>query len=277
MHKISLALSVFVFCTTYGCGASEPASPDGTGPKDAVALDAGREVEETALDVLDQDGEPEVIGADGALPDTAPADSAVLDVVAVDAAAPADVEADIPEPVAPCPSLEVLNGLEVSPPVLLSLSGGGTTGDVARWQWTVVSKPSHSFTGLNGAHSREATFEAAVAGVYTFRLEAWDEKDRTACDAAEVTVNAVPTSPIHIELWWNDNNADPTAELGADLDLHVMHPNAVGIDVGGSSAPDGWFDPLYDVAWHNPQADWPGPVGDEANGPRVKLLRRDHR
>lgn len=281
-------LSPLLILAFVACGDTSPAPGLDSRPADVVAdidaasvapdgsdldlpsipSDAAAPAEADATDATSSEPSDTLADIDASSPsaDVAPTDSSPVD------AAPADAA----PVVAPCPAITIAEGALVSPPETLHLSGLGTTGTVARWQWSLVSKPAHAFTTFRpSATVAEPTFEAAVAGTYVFKLDAFDSLGRAACDPAELTVVARPTAAIHLELWWNDNTADPTAEVGADLDLHVMHPDAVGIDVNGDQVPDRWFDPVYDVAWHNPVATWPGPEGAPEQGPLVQLLRRD--
>jgi hypothetical protein len=271
MKSLMLAVSTTASVSLGACGSNETAPPADTIIEDVDVVET--DVSAPPDVPVSSDVElPDAVGIDTA----SPADIASDTAVSNDVSEPPDVSPpDIFEPVPPCADIAVAAGTTISPPMIVTLSGAATTGDVARWRWSIVEKPAHAFTGLRTPNAAETEVDIAVAGTWKFRLEAWDSKDRAGCDAAEVTITATPTAPIHLELWWDDNTADPTAEIGADLDLHVMHPDAVGIDVNGNGSPDRWFDPLYDVAWHNPEATWPGPVDDPENGPRVRLLRRD--
>ena len=71
-------------------------------------------------------------------------------------------------------------------------------------------------------------------------------------------------------------DTDATRELGppsgADLDLHFLHPFAVGRDLDGDGSPDGWFDVPFDVHWANPSPTW-GKTGGDDDG----RLDRDDR
>ena len=55
------------------------------------------------------------------------------------------------------------------------------------------------------------------------------------------------------------------APSGADLDLHFLHPFAVGRDLDGDGVPDGWFDIPFDVHWNNALPSW-GAAGDNDDG-----------
>ncbi|HRE92363.1 MAG TPA: hypothetical protein PK095_24825 [Myxococcota bacterium] len=71
---------------------------------------------------------------------------------------------------------------------------------------------------------------------------------------------------------------------GADLDLHYLHPFAVGRDLDDDGVADGWFDIPFDVHWNNAEPSWdaPGVADDgrldrddrEGPGPEVVTLDR---
>ncbi len=81
---------------------------------------------------------------------------------------------------------------------------------------------------------------------------------------------------------------DTTRELGppsgADLDLHFLHPFAVGRDLDGDDSPDGWFDVPFDVHWANPNPTWGKAGGDDDGrldrddrfGPGPEVVSLDH-
>jgi hypothetical protein len=65
---------------------------------------------------------------------------------------------------------------------------------------------------------------------------------------------------VHCELTWTTpgdaNQRDSGPGLGADMDLHFLHPLATGSDVDGDGQPDGWFDPTHDLFWANMHPTW---------------------
>lgn len=260
------------------CGDEAGRSAGDTASTTPTDVDAGSE----------SDAATEVESASDAAADLesasdAPTDAATTPPTDVDASrgdgdeTVADVDAadlaDASPPVPPCPAITVAEGLEVVPPVTLHLSGLGSTGDVATWKWTATAPDGLVSVLVPGTGVAEPRFEAALAGTYRFTLEARGNKGEMACEAAEVEVVARPGPGIHLELVWDDNTADPTLEVGADLDLHVFRHDAVGLDTDEDGSGDGWFDPLYDCAWHNPDPVWPAPEG--AANPAPRLVRRD--
>ena len=233
---------------------------DATAPPDA------------APETTDDIAAPEVLDVS---PDSEPAE--VVDVTpeaTPDTLDSLDTGAPDVAPTPPCAVITVAEGLLVSPPMTLHASSTDSTGDVAVARWTVVSTPDGFVEPLSPDRNAAAiTLEASLAGSYVLRLEVFDRVGASACAPAEVTVQAIPVSPVHLELVWNDNTQDPTLPVGADLDLHVFHPDAPGLDVNSDGVGDGWFDPLLDCAWHNPAPTWP--VADGAPNPAPRLLRRD--
>ena len=64
--------------------------------------------------------------------------------------------------------------------------------------------------------------------------------------------------------------------LGADMDLHFMHPYALlgGEDLDRDGKTDGWFDSTYDCFFDNPQPDW-GVFGNQETDDDPGLDRDD--
>jgi len=237
-----------------------------TAPSGDAADDASNGDTTTPEVTMTTEVTPETTDATTPEDDAAPQD----DTAAEDAAADLDVAPAEP----PCPAITVAEGLTVMPPTTLHLSGLTTTGTVATWRWSIVSAPEGLVSTLvPGTGVAEPRLDATLAGTYRLRLDALDKRGEAACDPAEVEVVARPGPGIHLELVWDDNTADPTLEVGADLDLHVFRHDAVGLDTDSDGTGDGWFDPLYDCAWHNPDPVWPAAEG--APNPAPRLLRRD--
>lgn len=77
-----------------------------------------------------------------------------------------------------------------------------------------------------------------MAGTYTFRLRVWDAAGAVSAVPGQVVVNVCPCNTgLHIELLWStpgdDDPFDEGPEAGADLDLHVAHPDAAAPDTDG--------------------------------------------
>lgn len=69
-----------------------------------------------------------------------------------------------------------------------------------------------------------------------------------------LTASPRPTPALRVTLaWWTEGDADPDDQDGADLDLHLLHPNAPN-----------WFSTPWDCHPNNPSPDWgeTGPVHD---------------
>lgn len=71
---------------------------------------------------------------------------------------------------------------------------------------------------------------------------------------------------------------------GADLDLHLLHPFAVGRDLDEDGEADGWFDIPFDVHWNNAEPAWDSPGvaddgrldRDDREGPGPEVVTLDH-
>ena len=288
MRCLPMLLSLAMFT---GCGdASDAAPSDASDTTDAAPAETEAAPPETidtapADDVPtgDSDADPTpgtdaleetdaTSGPEETLPRTDTADTTLAGDDTLDPAGDADLDAEVVA--LPCPVITIAEGHTFAPPLTLHLSSAASTGAPVTVRWTLVSTPAGLLEPLSPqANAREVTLEAALAGVYTFRLEAFDKLGQSGCEPAELTVRATPSSPVHLELLWDDNILDPSMSTGADLDLHVFHPDAIGLDVDGDGSGDGWFDPVLDCAWHNPAPAWP--AADGAPNPAPRLLRRD--
>lgn len=134
-------------------------------------------------------------------------------------------------------------------------------GTITRYEWSLISQPEGS-EGVRLFPSNDVenpTIKVDAAGTYVLELTVFDDGGVASCgDPARVTINAVPTDDLHIQLVWKTPlDSDLSDDVGTDLDLHFMHY------LGR------WNTPPYDIFWDNPSADWgpPGPVGN----PRLDL------
>jgi len=168
-------------------------------------------------------------------------------------------------PLAECPTaiIDATEGDEVLPQTRLHLVGSqslpGRAGEIAGFTWT-VDQPAGSTSAFSpSAYVADPTFEANVAGVYKFSLHVFDAHGVESCEPAEYVVNVASPSALHIELLWTTpGDPDSTDGLGADLDLHFLHPNATG-----------FFDEAWDTYWNYPQPHW------ALNGAALPSLDRD--
>ncbi len=174
-----------------------------------------------------------------------------------------------------------LEGPLLNPGTILHLDGSqsyAAGSDVAAWSWS-VNQPAGSVSGFHPSASlAKPTFACDVIGDYAFELEVMDLDGEPSCDTASVDLQVVPAQVLHIELLWDTpGDPDPSDEgfgLGADVDLHLLHPDADGDDVTGDGVPDGWFDPLWDCNWTNPDPVW-GDGGAQDDDPHVLRLDFD--
>lgn len=163
-------------------------------------------------------------------------------------------------------------GHNVTPQTQLHLDGSGSIapeGSISRYEWRVDQPDLSRSVFAPDAASAQVTFEANVAGDYTFSLDVWNDQDQKCAQSATYVVHVVPDRDVHIELLWHTpGDADETDTgpfAGSDVDLHFMHPNAPANpnapDVDGDGNPDPYFSQPYDCFWFNPHPDW-GATGD---------------
>lgn len=134
-----------------------------------------------------------------------------------------------------------------------SLGACGTS--LTGWRWEIT--PPFGPTVVT--HSPVASFEPDLVGPWDVRLEVVDRLGRT--DTSEATIEVGPVRRYHVELTW----APPLFAQGgeSDLDLHVLHPFAVGEDIDHDGTADGWFDLPFDVHWNNAAPAWGFAGGDD--------------
>jgi hypothetical protein len=101
-----------------------------------------------------------------------------------------------------------------------SSTPGGT---IVSYVWEIVSKPLESSVTLSTPNSMTTGFEFEsgfttvsgidVAGEFVVRLTVTDDNGLTSTNDARVTLNAVPSEALHIQLTWDSPEND--------IDLHV--------------------------------------------------------
>lgn len=135
------------------------------------------------------------------------------------------------------------------------------TSTPARARWRIAQRPEGSTAPLPAEDSLETSLWMQLAGRYLVELEVWDEHDEPACGPARLVLEAIPDSDIHVQLVWH-TPADPdeTDQWGADMDIHLMHPNARGR----------WHHPVWDCHWRNPNPAW-GRDGHPEDDPSLDI------
>jgi hypothetical protein len=164
-----------------------------------------------------------------------------------------------------CPVAEVSVAEEtpVAPGTVLHLSGLDSYSPIstlATYNWS-AAEPKGSAGRFNpSAQVATPTFAARVAGKYQFTLSVGDTEGNAACVPGSAVIRVVPQAALYVELtWFTPGDPDPTDQgllAGADLDLHLAHPDASGEDLDGDGEPERWFDPPWDCYWFNPSPDW---------------------
>ena len=160
---------------------------------------------------------------------------------------------------------------EVPPQCTVHLFGEesySANGKVVEWHWSAETPLGDTSQFVPSATFPNPTFETNVAGVYQFELTVVDELgfESPLPDIRQVLV--LPCCfGFTVELTWQtpgDSDPDDSGPGAmADLDLHLLHSDAMGEDVDGDGVPDGWFDQLFDCFWfnHNPKSWGPGFCG----------------
>ena len=136
------------------------------------------------------------------------------------------------------------------------------------YEWVIVSSPEGSLSApverfadagqpANGGQPDDTTTPTSrlfvdLAGVYVLELRVTDNLglDSVACNnPARVVIVATPEEAIHVQLTWRTpNDPNPTDNIGTDLDLHLLHPNA-----------QNWFQIPWDCHYGMVNPDWGQP------------------
>ncbi|MEZ4268166.1 MAG: hypothetical protein R3F39_17525, partial [Myxococcota bacterium] len=179
-----------------------------------------------------------------------------------------------------CPWPVIAGGLpeSVVAGAALSLDSAQSLGVLApidRRAWTATGPDGARAFFAPSPDATSPTVRLDVVGIWTLTLAVWDAEGRPGCAAAQRVVEVLPPpGGLHFQLTWDTpGDLDPTDRgpgAGSDLDLHVRHPFATGLDIDGDSVLDGWFDEPFDVHWLNPAPDW-GVLGAAADNPRLAL------
>ncbi len=198
-----------------------------------------------------------------------------------DATQPSDDARDGASVGCPTAVIGVAPGLEVAPQTNIHLTGSQSSGNgaqIVEYRWE-VDQPTQSHSVFRPSPTApDPTFEANVAGIYTFSLVVFDALGNESCVAARQQVFVLPTAAaIQVSLTW-DTPHDPDQNntgnnAGADLDLHLQSPGSNnGVDFDGDGLHDGWFDLDYDTFWDNP---FPRRTTSDPTGERGPTMTRD--
>lgn len=174
-----------------------------------------------------------------------------------------DIQAVVVDKACVKTNITVAEGLKVSVGTLLHLSSAGSFsqfGAIVKHQWSVTMQPPENGGWLMpGPEAPAPAFMAGAPGDYEFRLRLWDEAGNPSCNEAVAVVNATSLQRATFVVTWESVNpiVDPVPpHLGQDVDLHLVHPNAVGPDLNEDGKPDGYYDETYDCFWFNPDPSW---------------------
>ncbi|MFU8806419.1 MAG: choice-of-anchor D domain-containing protein [Bradymonadaceae bacterium] len=153
-----------------------------------------------------------------------------------------------------------INTLPLTTVELTAVNSYDPDGQVASYEWTIISQPENSNARLNPQPDvMEPLLYLDLAGTYEIELVVYDNQSQASCEPAIVTVRAIPQDDIHIQLVWDAPSVvDPREGHGVDLDLHYLHP------LGR------WNQAPHDIFWDNRTADW-GVLGDETDDPRLDI------
>ncbi len=120
----------------------------------------------------------------------------------------------------PSPAVEPLDNVVVSGD---ESTGGSAGATVTGWQWELIEKPAESSVTLTAPAAVDTGFRFSsaagivqgldVAGTFVVRLTVTDSTGAVSSNDARVTLNAVPTEGLHVQLSWS--------AAVDDIDLHL--------------------------------------------------------
>lgn len=131
------------------------------------------------------------------------------------------------------------------------------------YEWTVLERPQGSTQRLlPGDQSEIVRLFLDLVGTYRVELRAYGHlaNGERCVDSDIVEIVVCPcNAELHVQLVWNTpSDSDQTDEIGADLDLHYLHPNGR------------WNELPWDIFWRNNSADW-GVQGDSSDDPSLDI------
>lgn len=122
------------------------------------------------------------------------------------------------------PAVEPLDNVVLSGDQSVGQNGASITG----YAWEIVEKPPESSVTLNAPSAMDTGFRFSsasgvvngldVAGTFVVRLTVTDSNGAVSQNDARVTLNAVPTEGLHIQLSWSSPEND--------IDLHLGRSNS---------------------------------------------------
>jgi hypothetical protein len=150
------------------------------------------------------------------------------------------------------------------------------------WSIDPLTKPQGSPDTFNPTNTfSPVTYQPNIVGTYTFALEVENE---IGCIATcQKTVKVAPPPGCHIELTWNTpSDPDQTdtcctgascqnKDCGSDMDLHVVHPKATGLERDMNGEVYGYFDTNFDNYWMNSNPMEANPYSWDAANPKDPL------
>lgn len=173
------------------------------------------------------------------------------------------------------PTLSAVSPLNVPTGSLVTFSGLSSSaqqGTIATYSWALVNKPAGSAAMFSGPNTQsDVELLTQTAGLYVVELTVNDSFGLVSCMPARlnVQVSAPTATRFRVTLTW-DTPADSnqTDTMGADLDIHYLHPMGV------------WDQAPYDIFWRNATATWavnslPKLTIDDTDGAGPEVVEHD--
>ena len=146
------------------------------------------------------------------------------------------------------------------PLTVSAADSSGLVGPIERYHFSVTAPVPWLSRVYDPQVLSEFTLTPNLVGTWVVAVDVEDAGQQRSCAPATLTLDVKTAAELRVELLWDTpNDPDPfdigTAR-GTDLDLHLLHPFAVGVDVTGDGDRDGWFDIPFDTFFGNPAPEW---------------------
>jgi hypothetical protein len=161
---------------------------------------------------------------------------------------------------------------------------GAAINPITEYLWEIVEKPVESSVDLTSATSMDTAFVfnnggdvngLDVVGTFVVRLTVTDNIGQSSTNDARVTLNAIPTEGLHVQLTWDVgvNDIDLHLAKGAPVDwcstndCYFGNCTGTGLDwdgAGGTSSPGDPHQDIDDLSGYGPEnTNIDDPVNDQ--------------
>jgi hypothetical protein len=136
---------------------------------------------------------------------------------------------------------------QIEPGTVVELDGSESAdpdGQIARYQWRILEAPVPTSL-LPTPSAQRPTLTLSQPGTYLVELDVFDDEGAEDCAAPGQILMVATRNDIRVEVdWRTPGDPDPNDGVGANVDLHYLHPNGR------------WNERPWDIWEDHPTADW---------------------